>query len=121
MGLCGFYNGWIYNDFISLPINLFGSCFEISGGGTDSPQWVPKEVGPTPSNPNEVPKNICTYPFGIDPVWANSSNELTFINSYKMKLSVIIGVIHMLFGIAMKGCNSLYFKNWLDFFFEFIP
>lgn len=37
MGLCGFYNGWIYNDFISLPINLFGSCFEISGADTDSP------------------------------------------------------------------------------------
>jgi len=66
-------------------------------------------------------RSTCTYPFGLDPVWANSSNELTFINSYKMKLAVIIGVIHMLFGIVMKGVNSVFFKNALDFFFEFIP
>lgn len=38
-----------------------------------------------------------------------------------MKLSVIIGVIHMTFGIALKAVNSLYFKKTLDFYFEFIP
>jgi V-type H+-transporting ATPase subunit a len=38
-----------------------------------------------------------------------------------MKLSVIIGVVHMLFGIILKAFNSLYFKKWLDFIFEFIP
>ncbi len=27
----------------------------------------------------------------------------------------------MLFGIVMKGVNSVFFKNALDFFFEFIP
>ena len=58
---------------------------------------------------------------GIDYAWYNSQNELTFINSLKMKLSVIIGVSHMLLGILMKGFNSLYFGKKLDFFFEFIP
>jgi len=48
-------------------------------------------------------------------------NELTFMNSYKMKLAVIIGVIHMTFGIILKGINAVYFKNWIDFIFEFIP
>jgi len=38
-----------------------------------------------------------------------------------MKLAVIIGVIHMSFGILMKASNSMYFRNWLDFFFEFVP
>ena len=38
-----------------------------------------------------------------------------------MKLSVIVGVIHMCFGILMKGVNSIYFKAYLDFLFEFIP
>lgn len=38
-----------------------------------------------------------------------------------MKLAVIIGVIHMSFGILMKGINAIFFKNWLDFIFEFIP
>lgn len=48
-------------------------------------------------------------------------NALTFMNSYKMKLAVIIAVIHMSFGIVMKGVNALYFKNWIDFFCEFVP
>lgn len=38
-----------------------------------------------------------------------------------MKLAVIIGVIHMTFGIILKGVNGIYFRNWLDFFCEFIP
>lgn len=28
MGLCALYCGIIYNDFMSLTWNLFGSCFE---------------------------------------------------------------------------------------------
>jgi len=39
----------------------------------------------------------------------------------KMKLAVIIGVTQMTLGICMKGLNSIYFKKYLDFFFEFIP
>lgn len=38
-----------------------------------------------------------------------------------MKLSIIIGVIHMNFGLILKGINSIYFGHYLDFFFEFIP
>jgi V-type H+-transporting ATPase subunit a len=38
-----------------------------------------------------------------------------------MKLSVIIGVIQMTFGILIKGVNDLLFTNYLNFFFEFIP
>ena len=38
-----------------------------------------------------------------------------------MKLAVIIGVIHMLFGILMRGINSYYFRQPLDFIFEFLP
>lgn len=43
------------------------------------------------------------------------------MNSYKMKLAVIIGVIHMTFGIILKGFNALHFENSVDFYFEFIP
>lgn len=43
------------------------------------------------------------------------------MNSMKMKLSVILGVSHMTLGIILKGVNSRYFHNDLDFFFEFIP
>lgn len=39
----------------------------------------------------------------------------------KMKMSVIIGIIQMTFGILIKGWNAVYFRQWYDFFFEFIP
>ena len=38
-----------------------------------------------------------------------------------MKFSVIIGVSQMTLGIIMKGINSLYEKNMIDFFLIFIP
>lgn len=38
-----------------------------------------------------------------------------------MKLSVIIAILHMSFGIFLKATNSLYFKKTLDFVCEFIP
>jgi len=38
-----------------------------------------------------------------------------------MKTAVIFAIVQMSLGILMKGFNSLYFKNFLDFFFEFIP
>ena len=43
------------------------------------------------------------------------------MNSLKMKLGIILGVIHMVLGIFLKAANTLYFKNYLDFAFEFIP
>ncbi|CAD8069646.1 unnamed protein product [Paramecium primaurelia] len=102
MGLFAFYNGLIYNDYLSIPLNLFGSCYY-------------------PKNEEWEREQNCVYAFGIDPVWLASGSSLNFMNSYKMKLSVILGVTHMLFGILMKGVNTLYFRNYLDFFCEFIP
>lgn len=67
MGFFGFYNGWIYNDFLSLSFNTFGTCYHL-----ENEAWVKKDD--------------CTYPIGLDPVWSVSANELTFVNSYKMKV-----------------------------------
>jgi len=39
----------------------------------------------------------------------------------KMKISVILGVTQMLFGIVLKGMNELYFNLPMDLIFEFIP
>mmetsp|Transcript_7692 Transcript_7692/g.9249 ORF Transcript_7692/g.9249 Transcript_7692/m.9249 type:complete len:203 (+) Transcript_7692:1926-2534(+) len=58
---------------------------------------------------------------GIDTTWYLSSNELAYINSMKMKLAVILGVVHMTLGIVLRGCNSWYFNKKLDLMFEVIP
>ncbi|CAD8117146.1 unnamed protein product [Paramecium sonneborni] len=102
IGFFAAYNGLIYNDFLSIGLNLFGSCYQLIDGEYEL-------------------QEDCVYKFGIDPAWGSSANQLTFMNSFKMKLAVIIGVTHMTFGIILKGFNTLHFNNYIDFFCEFIP
>ncbi len=102
MGFFAFYCGWMYNDFLSIPLGIFGTCYKTIDG-------------------EAVREKDCVYPFGIDPKWYVASNELAFFNSLKMKLSVIIGVTQMSSGIILKGMNSLYFGNTMDFLLEVIP
>jgi len=57
----------------------------------------------------------------MDPGWSVAdSNELLFVNSVKMKMAVIFGVLHMSFGVFHKGANTLYRKDYLSFFTEVI-
>jgi V-type H+-transporting ATPase subunit a len=93
MGFFAFFSGFIYNDFASIPFNIFGTCFEQLPHSTHTAQI-----------------EGCVYPLGLDPRWYNASNELNFFNSLKMKMAVIIGVLQMSFGIMLKGSNAIYFK-----------
>lgn len=99
MGFFAFYCGWIYNDFLGMNLNIFGSCYEV--------REVEVETYIAPQQQD------CIYPFGIDPIWGVSSNELVFVNSLKMKISVVIGILHMLVGVVVKCFNALYFKRKL--------
>ncbi|MBR6304475.1 MAG: hypothetical protein IKR37_02470, partial [Paludibacteraceae bacterium] len=54
----------------------------------------------------------CVYKFGVDPIWMSATNELTFINSLKMKISVIFGVLQMLLGIFLKGLNCIFSRDF---------
>jgi V-type H+-transporting ATPase subunit a len=49
MGFFGFYAGLIYNDFLSMPLNLFGSCFK-----------------PIEGTHYTETKDDCVYPLGIE-------------------------------------------------------
>ena len=113
MGFFATYCGLLYNDFLSIPIDA-GSCYNIKDlfKGNTSERKINEENGE---------KNYCYYRFGLDPVWYVSNNELTFINSLKMKLSVILGVIQMTLGIVLKGLNALHEKDFSEFIFIFIP
>lgn len=80
MSIFSMYTGLIYNDIFSRPMKLFKSGWE----------W-PKSS----ENSILLAKQVGVYPFGIDSAWHGSENSLIFMNSYKMKMSVILGVIHV--------------------------
>lgn len=105
MGFFATYCGFIYNDMMAMPLNLFGSCYENVEG----------------SENKVLLKEDCVYPFGFDPKWYVSPNELSFFNSFKMKMAVILGVIQMSLGICMKGLNAIHHRSAVDFIFEFLP
>lgn len=113
MSVMAIYAGLIYNDYFSLPLNIFGSKWE----------WTGHETGDLAKLKNGVKygEDESVYPFGVDPMWHVSGNELLFFNSMKMKMAVIIGVIQMTFGILLRGLNNLYFKDYVGFFLEFLP
>lgn len=69
----------------------------------------------------ELKSKECVYPIGIDPAWYMAKNELTYLNSMKMKLAVILGVIQMSLGVILKGMNYRFQKKRVDFWFEFVP
>ncbi|XP_027423578.1 V-type proton ATPase 116 kDa subunit a1 isoform X6 [Zalophus californianus] len=54
-------------------------------------------------------------------IWNIATNKLTFLNSFKMKTSVILGIIHMMFGVTLSLFNHTYFKKPLNIYFGFIP
>jgi len=61
------------------------------------------------------------YPFGVDPIWQISTNKIVFLNSFKMKISIILGVIHMMFAVIISFLNNKYFNKKVNIICEFIP
>lgn len=114
MGFFAVYAGFIYNDMFSLGLNLFGSRWQFLENN-------PVQEGDVATMTSDYGNPASVYPFGLDPVWHVASNELLFFNSFKMKLSVILGIIQMFSGTMLKGANALFFGETLDFLFEFLP
>ncbi|XP_061604192.1 V-type proton ATPase 116 kDa subunit a isoform X5 [Phyllopteryx taeniolatus] len=126
MGIFSIYTGIIYNDCFSKSLNVFGSgwsvrpMFDARVGGNWTLEMLEGnkilQLDPAVDGVFKGP-----YPIGIDPIWNIATNKLTFLNSFKMKMSVILGVIHMLFGVTLSLFNHLYFKKPLNIYLGFIP
>ncbi|XP_065129207.2 V-type proton ATPase 116 kDa subunit a isoform X4 [Paramisgurnus dabryanus] len=123
MGLFSVYTGIIYNDCFSKSLNVFGSGWSVRPMFTGD-NWTFKTLEDNrilqldPAVPGVFGG---PYPIGIDPIWNIATNKLTFLNSFKMKMSIILGVIHMLFGVTLSLFNHMYFKKNLNIFLGFIP
>lgn len=76
MGIFSLYTGFLYNDIFSKSLTLFTPGWEFKGNGT-------------------AISTGRVYPIGVDPLWNGAENALVFTNSYKMKMSIILGVIHV--------------------------
>ncbi|XP_039112729.1 V-type proton ATPase 116 kDa subunit a1 isoform X4 [Hyaena hyaena] len=123
MGVFSIYTGLIYNDCFSKSLNIFGSSWSVRPMFSLS-NWTDETLRGNPVlqlNPAIPGVFGGPYPFGIDPIWNIATNKLTFLNSFKMKTSVILGIIHMMFGVSLSLFNHTYFKKPLNIYFGFIP
>ncbi|KAL9322803.1 hypothetical protein ACSQ67_010856 [Phaseolus vulgaris] len=110
MALFSIYCGLIYNEFFSVPFHIFGaSAYKCR----DSSCRDAHTIG--------LVKYQDPYPFGVDPSWRGSRSELPFLNSLKMKMSILFGVAHMNLGIILSYFNARFFGSSLDIRYQFVP
>ncbi|KAM5255581.1 V-type proton ATPase 116 kDa subunit a 4 [Ctenodactylus gundi] len=124
MGVFSIYTGLIYNDCFSKALNIFGSSWSVqpmfrNGTWNDKVMEANLYLQLDPAMPGVYSGN--PYPFGIDPIWNLASNKLTFLNSYKMKMSVILGIVQMVFGVVLSLFNHIHFRRPLSIFLQFVP
>lgn len=126
MGIFTLYTGFLYNVFFSKSIILTTPYWKntFDRETIENNHYI--ELNPVfETNP--------PYIFGVDPVWAVifryvkvnyesylfyllsfvnilfqlAKNKIMYLNSLKMKLSIIIGIIHMMFGLSLSLFNHL--------------
>ncbi|KAJ3067556.1 H(+)-transporting V0 sector ATPase subunit a [Podochytrium sp. JEL0797] len=107
MGLFSMYTGLVYNDIFSKSMNLFGSGFTFHQENNSTQKWIGTKTH--------------NYAFGVDPAWYATENALLFSNSYKMKMAVVFGVVHMLFGISLNVLNHVFFQRAQYILWETLP
>ncbi len=105
MGLFSIFCGLVYNDFFSKALPLFPSMFYYPEGET-----VSKRVSP-----------YYVYPLGLDPKWMHADNGMTYSNSYKMKQSILFGLVQMIFGLFLSLANMIHFGEIIDIWCIFLP
>lgn len=123
MGIMATYSGLIYNEWFAIPTEIFTSCYD----GEKRIMWNATAVEDASGDVTLVGEYMylrkdfdCNYPMGQDPIWGLTNNRLNFANGVKMKLGVIMAVLHMSIGIIQKGTNAIYFKRLPDFWTEVV-
>jgi V-type H+-transporting ATPase subunit a len=117
MGIFSCYTGFVYNDIFSKSMNIFGSSWSINYDAETVMSQPQLQLDPSGA---EFDENKI-YPYGVDPIWQLGTNKIIFLNSFKMKLSIIFGVLHMIFGVVMSTINYNHFKRRADIFLVFLP
>ncbi|XP_043437761.1 V-type proton ATPase 116 kDa subunit a3 isoform X4 [Prionailurus bengalensis] len=123
MGLFSVYTGFIYNECFSRATAIFSSGWSVAAMATQS-DWSDAFLAQHPLlalDPNVSGVFLGPYPFGIDPIWSLAVNHLSFLNSFKMKMSVILGVTHMTFGVVLGVFNHVHFGQWHRLLLETLP
>ncbi|CAH8471267.1 unnamed protein product [Heterobilharzia americana] len=122
MGLFSIYTGLIYNDIFSLSANIFGSSWYPTYDNQALLPGVRLQLEPRTSvNVSDRMYAGYPYPFGLDPVWQLAGNKIMLTNSIKMKMSVVLGVLHMLLGISLGAFNYRHSKDNLSIWCLLIP
>ena len=106
--ICSLYCGFIYNECFGLPISMFHPGWYYAGESNNLQTWKRRE-------------DFYTYPFGIDFTWYFKDNELIFLNSYKMKLAVCMGMVQMFFGMFLQLINHIHRKSVYSIIVSWIP
>ncbi|KAK0539576.1 H(+)-transporting V0 sector ATPase subunit a [Tilletia horrida] len=105
MGAFSIFTGFLYNDIFSKSMHLFHPGWK----------WIPGDGELT------AVKQATTYPFGLDPTWHGANNALVFTNSMKMKMSIILGVLHMSLAIFLQAPNFIHFGQEYSLWAELVP
>ncbi|XP_074854232.1 V-type proton ATPase 116 kDa subunit a 3 isoform X3 [Carettochelys insculpta] len=123
MGAFSIYTGFIYNECFSKATTIFPSAWSVATMANRS-HWSPEYLAShsfLTLDPNVTGVFKGPYPFGIDPIWSMANNHLNFLNSFKMKMSVILGIVHMSFGVLLGVFNHLHFKERYKVVLVFLP
>jgi len=106
-GIFSMYTGLVYNDVFSKAFSTFDSQWMYPTNKTGDVTGVLRES--------------YRYPFGMDWAWHDTENDLLFSNSFKMKLSILLGWAHMTYALMFQLVNARHFKSPIDIWGNFVP